>query len=148
MNIRWYCLALLIITSLFFFSIVPSKAETPDAPDSLIQEANQAFQEDHYQEAIPLFQSAIAKAGNKLDSQSIAKLYLKLGFSLGEMGKYDEGLKMYEKAVEKGVKPIKFPKFKNKNSELHYNEGIKLERQKKHTQAINKYKEALEIEPN
>ena len=77
-----------------------------------------------------------------------ADLYLRLGFSYGELGIYDGGLEMYKKAVENGAKAIKWPKFKSGKAEQLETEGTRLMQQKKYDESLKKLEESLELEPN
>jgi len=64
----------------------------------LLSKAEEAYQQDRYEEAVKYYSSAIEKSNIK-DPQ----VYLKLGFSFIQINEYDESISNYQKAAQCGA---------------------------------------------
>ena len=82
-----------IIALLIFVQTFPSENAT-----TLLQEANSAFSQDSYKEAIPKFEQAISLLDPQTNQKEIAEASYKLGISYLRTGKFQEATELLQKA--------------------------------------------------
>lgn len=136
------------------------------SPESLIQRADEAFENDDKEKALALLIEANAKDANNEDT------LFKIAYILGEQGNFDEALEYYNEALEideqnefvhNAMASIYRQKeeyasakmhlnasleIDNTNSVTYYNFGNLLVDMHKKEEAIKMYEKALELQPD
>jgi len=113
-----------------------------DILNAIIGLADTNYERNRYDKAIELYQKAIKKDDKNAD------LYFKIGFSLAELGKFDDAFKWYEKAKE--LKPDLHEKtvFQSDAAKKLHLSGMKNDKNNLYDAALDDFKKALEIELN
>src|SRR5262245_8144528 len=68
-------------------------------PSTLLQEANSAFDQNSFQEAVPKFEQAIALLNPQTNQKEIAEASYKLGVSYLRTGRYQDSTELLQKAL-------------------------------------------------
>jgi len=103
---------------------------------SYYQDGKNSFTNGNYEKAAESFTAAIKENPNR------ANYYIDYGMTLIELGQYEEALKQFDCAyMDKDVLVVK-----RNNKRVHRGRGITYYRMQKYTEAIEEFREALEID--
>lgn len=99
------------------------------------REANEAFENGNYQQAVELYRQAIEQ-----DPEN-AKLHFNLAAALQKLGKSEEAMQSYDRFVNLSDSP-------EEQSFASYNQGTLLTEENKYKEAADFFREALKKNPN
>jgi Ca-activated chloride channel homolog len=119
-------------TIIFLFASASSFAQTENAT---IKKGNEAYKKKDYMTAINKYSEVLKKN----DSNTIA--HNNLGSALYKSSKKEDALAAFEKAAKNAKKPIE-------KSNALYNQAVVQQTDKKLTECIANYKDALKLDPN
>ena len=122
----------IVATTIFLFIWSSSFAQTENAT---IKKGNEAYKKKEYTTAINKYSEVLKKN----DSNAIA--HNNLGSALYKSSKKEDALTAFEKAEKNAKKPIE-------KSNALYNQAVVQQADKKLTECIAKYKDALKLDPN